>query len=105
MVTGTAGRDSSRCRHHENSRIRKLARDCEIKSSKGDLLNFSWKCGELPNFSFPHPPEDIKNNKQNNMTPPIMKKLTNIVPTTQLAKMSIDPKFVELTADVLEIFL
>ena len=25
------------------------------------------------------------------------------VPTTQLAKMSIDPKFVELTADVLEI--
>ena len=26
------------------------------------------------------------------------------VPTTQLAKMSIDPKFVELTADVLEIF-
>ena len=29
----------------------------------------------------------------------------NKVPTTQLAKMSIDPKFVELTADVLEIFL
>ena len=27
------------------------------------------------------------------------------VPTTQLAKMSIDPKIVELTADVLEIFL
>ena len=27
------------------------------------------------------------------------------VPTTQLTKMSIDPKFVELTADVLEIFL
>ena len=27
------------------------------------------------------------------------------VPTTQLAKMSIDPKFVELTVDVLEIFL
>ena len=27
------------------------------------------------------------------------------VPTTQLAQMSIDPKFVELTADVLEIFL
>ena len=27
------------------------------------------------------------------------------LPTTQLAKMSIDPKFVELTADVLEIFL
>ena len=27
------------------------------------------------------------------------------VPTTQLAKMSIDPKFVEFTADVLEIFL
>ena len=26
------------------------------------------------------------------------------VPTTQLAKMSIDLKFVELTADVLEIF-
>ena len=26
------------------------------------------------------------------------------VPTTQLANMSIDPKFVELTADVLEIF-
>ena len=26
------------------------------------------------------------------------------VPTTQLAKMSIDPKSVELTADVLEIF-
>ena len=26
------------------------------------------------------------------------------VPTTKLAKMSIDPKFVELTADVLEIF-
>ena len=46
------------------------------------------------------------------MTPPIMKKLTHTavssvlqVPTTQLAKMSIDPKFVELTADVLEIFL
>ena len=27
------------------------------------------------------------------------------VPTTQPANMSIDPKFVELTADVLEIFL
>ena len=27
------------------------------------------------------------------------------VPTTQLTKMSIDPKYVELTADVLEIFL
>ena len=27
------------------------------------------------------------------------------VPTTQLVKMSIDPKFVELTADVLKIFL
>ena len=27
------------------------------------------------------------------------------VPTTQLAKMRIDPKFVELTADILEIFL
>ena len=26
------------------------------------------------------------------------------VPTTQLAKMSIEPKFVELTADVLETF-
>ena len=26
------------------------------------------------------------------------------VPTTQIAKMSIDPKFVELTADVLKIF-
>ena len=26
------------------------------------------------------------------------------VPTTQLAKMSIDPKFVELTADVLGMF-
>ena len=26
------------------------------------------------------------------------------MPTTQLAKMSIDPKFVEITADVLEIF-
>ena len=45
------------------------------------------------------------------MTPPVMKKFTHIVyykyevPTTQLAKMSIDPKFVELTADVLEIFL
>ena len=37
------------------------------------------------------------------MTPPTMKKLTHIVvPTTQLAKMSIDPKFIELTADVLE---
>ena len=27
------------------------------------------------------------------------------VPTTQLAKMSIDPKFVELTADVLSIII
>ena len=27
------------------------------------------------------------------------------VPTTQLANMSIDPKFVELTADVVEIFV
>ena len=27
------------------------------------------------------------------------------VPTTQLAKISIDPKFAELTADVLEVFL
>ena len=27
------------------------------------------------------------------------------VPTTQLAKVSFDPKFVELTADVLEMFL
>ena len=26
------------------------------------------------------------------------------VPTTQLAQMSIDPKFVELTADVLRVF-
>ena len=35
------------------------------------------------------------------MTPPIMKKLTHIVylqvPTRQLAKLSIGPKFVELT--------
>ena len=43
------------------------------------------------------------------MTPPIIKKnhpphSILQVPTTQLAKMSIDPKFVELTADVLEIF-
>ena len=49
--------------------------------------------------------------KQNCKTPPIEKKLTHKVPgilqvpTTQLAKMTIDPKFVELTADVLEIFL
>ena len=40
------------------------------------------------------------------MTPPIMKKThphTSFiqVPTTQLAKMSVHPKFVELTADVL----
>ena len=43
--------------------------------------------------------------KKKNRTPP-KKKLTHIglgLPTTQLAKMSIDPKFVELTADVLEI--
>ena len=44
------------------------------------------------------------------MTPPIMKKFTHIVyykyqQRSLLAKMSIDPKFVELTADVLEIFL
>ena len=43
------------------------------------------------------------------MTPPIMKKLTHIVyykyQQRSLQKMSIDPKFVELTADVLEIFL
>ena len=40
------------------------------------------------------------------MTPPIKKKLTHIVYYKyQLAKMSIDPKFVELTADVLEILL
>ena len=43
------------------------------------------------------------------MTPLIhYEKLTHIVyfqvPTTQLAKMSMDPKFVELTADVLEMF-
>ena len=51
-----------------------------------------------------------KNNTR--MTPPIMKKLTHMayilrvqVPTTQLAEVSIYPKFVELTADVLEIFL
>ena len=44
------------------------------------------------------------------MTPPIMKKLTHIVyfkyqQRSLQRKMSIDPKFVELTADVLEIFL
>ena len=48
--------------------------------------------------------------KQNNRTAPIMIKLTHIdsilqIPTTQLAKMSIDPKFVALTADVLKLFL
>ena len=46
--------------------------------------------------------------QQKNMTPPIKKNLTDTVykqiPTTQLAKMSIGPKFVELTADVLEIY-
>ena len=29
--------------------------------------------------------------------------ITSTLPTTQLVKMSIDPKFVELTADVLKI--
>ena len=47
--------------------------------------------------------------KQNNRIPPIEKKTHQHsllqVPTTQLAKMSVDPKFVELTADVLEMFL
>ena len=46
--------------------------------------------------------------KQKNRTPPIRKSYPQSilkVPTTQLAKMSIDPNFVELTADVLEIFL
>ena len=53
----------------------------------------------------------IEENNNNNRNPPIkMKKLTHMVslfqvPTTQLAKMSIDPKFVELTADVLRIIL
>ena len=46
---------------------------------------------------------------QEKRSPPIMKKTHPHsmlhVPTTQLAKMSIDPKFFELTADVLEIFL
>ena len=47
--------------------------------------------------------------QQKNMSPPI-KRQTHPhsilqVPTTQLAKMSFDPKFVKLTADVLEIFL
>ena len=46
------------------------------------------------------------------MTPPIMKKLTHIHRILQVQyqqrssqRMSIDPKFVELTADVLEMFL
>ena len=49
--------------------------------------------------------------KQNNRAPPIKKKLTHIpgsilqVPTTQLAKINVDQKFVELTADVLDFFL
>ena len=47
--------------------------------------------------------------KQKNRTPPIKKKLTHIVYSTYqqtwLAKMSIDPKFVELTAEVLKAFL
>ena len=42
-------------------------------------------------------------------TPPIKKIFTHIsileVPTTQLAKMSIDPKFVELTADVVKMYI
>ena len=47
--------------------------------------------------------------KRNNRTPPNMKNLCHPhsifqVPAMQLTKMSIDPKFVELTADVLEIF-
>ena len=42
--------------------------------------------------------------KQKNRTPPIKKKLPHAVPKTQLAKMSVDPKFIELTADVLKIF-
>ena len=45
--------------------------------------------------------------KQKNRTPPEKTHQRNIiqVPTTQLAKMSIDPKFVSLAADVLKIFL
>ena len=43
-----------------------------------------------------------------NKTPPIKKKTHPHsilqVPTTQLAKMSVDPKFAELTPDVLQIF-
>ena len=45
----------------------------------------------------------VGGNCKKNRTPP-NKKLTHIVPTAQLVKMSIDPKFVELTADVLKIF-
>ena len=47
--------------------------------------------------------------QQKNRTPAIKKKLTHIgvlqVPATQLANMSIDPKFVELMADVHKIIL
>ena len=46
-----------------------------------------------------------QNKNESNRNPLIRKKLTHIVPTTQLAKMSIDPKFVELTADVHETIL
>ena len=52
----------------------------------------------------------LKKNEINKNPPIKVKKLTHMislfqVPTTQLAKMSIDPKFVELTADVLRIIL
>ena len=46
-----------------------------------------------------------KKKEENNRTHPIKKKLTHRVPgvlqvpTTQLAKVSIDPKFVKLAAD------
>ena len=51
-----------------------------------------------------------KNKSINNWTPPALSEKTHSrsilqVPTTQLAKMSIDPKFVELTADVVGIIL
>ena len=58
----------------------------------------------------PHPPFRTKVRARRDV--PKKKKMTTIirsihllqVPTTQLANMSIDPKFVELTADVLSVF-
>ena len=78
---------------------------------KNTNTHFSGEKQNIYQVSIKQKQKRKQKRKQKNRTPPIKEKLTHIhskllqVPTTQLANMSIDPKFVELTANVHRIFL